>query len=250
MGSEKSSILTCSFCGKELSKAEMVRYRGALACRTCAQAQEPVKDFKEQPFFLLAALGTLIGLIVVTVSVIEALKFVPMQFDFYIPQMMFYFSGISIALFLQAFGVYALNRANLHSVAIITTLATLLAGIAQIAAIWDLVTNGPYYFINSVRFTKGFLYYSYTTAAYALFSIAVGLGILFLLTMVRLDNTSIAAGGLYLVGGSVGVFGFLWPPFGFLHILMYSVAFIFFFTRKESIEKQPIETLDYKTIDA
>jgi hypothetical protein len=172
-----------------------------------------------------------------------------MQFDFYIPQMMFYFSGISIALFLQSFGVYALNRTHLHSVAIITALATFVAGIAQVVAIWDLVTNGPYYFINTVRYTKGFLYYSYTTATYALFSVAVGLGILFLLTRTKLDNTSIAAGALYLVGGSLGVFGFLWPPVGFLHILMYVVAFLFFFTRKEMTEKEPVETLDYKAID-
>jgi hypothetical protein len=249
MGNETSSILTCTFCGKDLSKDEIVRYRGALSCKTCAQAQEPVKDFNERPFFLLAALGTLIGLFVVTVSVIDALSFYPMQFDFYVPQLGFYFSGIFFALILQGFGVYALNRTDLHSVAIITSLATVIAAVAQIVAIWDLATNGPYYVFNSVTYTKGFVYYSYATAAYTLFAIAVGLGILFMLTKTKLENTSIAAGGLYLVGGSLGVFGFLWPPFGFLHILMYAVAFVFFFTRKEIVEKEPIETLDYKTVE-
>ncbi len=249
MGDESSDILTCIFCGKELGKEDIVRYEGALAHRTCALSQEQVKDFKERPFFLLAALGTLIGLFVVTISVIEALTFTPMQFDFYIPHMTFYFSGISIALILQGFGVYALNRTYLYSVAIITALVTFVAGFVQILAVLDLVTNGPFYVFDNISYVKGFTYYSYTSVAYVLFSIAVGLGILLLLSRIKLDNTSIAAGVLYLVGGSLGVFGYLLPPFGFLHIMMYAVAFLFFFTRKEIVEMEPIETLDYKHLN-
>lgn len=249
MDSEKSTILTCTFCGKELSKDEMVRYRGALACRDCALAQKPIEDFNERPFFLLAAIGTLVGLFVVIISAIEALTFVPMQFDFYIPHMAFYFGGMAIALLLQSFGVYALNRAEIHSVAIITALATIIASIAQAVALLDLVMNGPYYIFESITYTKGFMYYSYTTVSYSLFTIAVGLAILFEFTRAKLDNTSIAAGGLYLMGGSLGAFGYLWPPLGFLHILMYIVAFLFFFTRKDIVEEEPIETLDYRAIN-
>jgi hypothetical protein len=248
MGNEKSKLLTCTFCGKEFDKSEMVRYRGALSCKTCAYSQEPVEDFNERPFFLIASIGTLIGLFVVTVTVVEAFNFTPMQVDFYTPDMGFYFGGMAIALVLQGFGVYALNRSGILAIAIIGALAAFVSAIAQIVALWDLMTNGPYYVISDVTLRKGFGYYSYTTTTYIIFSFAVGLGILLLMAQAKLDNTSIAAGALYLIGGTLGIFGYLWPPVGFLHILMYVVAFMFFFTRKNIIEKEPIETLDYKTI--
>ena len=249
MGDEKQSILTCIFCGKELSKSEMVRYRGAISCKDCAKSQEPVKDFKERPFFLLASIGTLIGLFVVTVTVAQVFSFVPMQIDLYIPNMTFYFGGLAIALILQGFGVYALNRSQIQSVGILGALTAFVSAIAQIIAIWDLAIDGPYYVIGSTTFTKGFGYYSYTTVTYTLFSLAVGIGILLLIGNVKLDNTSVVAGAMYLVGGSIGAFGYVWPPMGVLHIFMYVAAFVFFFTRKEIVEKDPVESLDYKSVE-
>ena len=231
-----------------MSKSEIVRYRGALSCRDCAQAQEPIKQFNGRPFFLLAAIGTLVGLFVVTVTAVQALSFVPMQIDLYFPHMTFYFGGMAIALVLQGLGVYALNRSHIYALGIIGALTAFVSAIAQVIAIWDLVANGPYYMIGTNTFTKGFGYYSYSAVTYTLFSLAVGLGILLLIGRTNLDKTSLVAGAMYLVGGSLGAYGFLWPPMGFLHILMYAAAFMFFYTWKDIIEQKPVETLDYKPV--
>ena len=248
MSNEKPTGLTCIFCGKELSKSDAVRYRGAISCRECALAQEPFKDFKEKPFFLLASVGAIIGLFVVTMTVLHALIFAPMEMGFYVPPMMFYFSGIAIALVLQSFGIYALNRSYIYTASVVGVLVTVASALAQVLAIFDLIVDGPYYVIDSQVFAKGFGYFSYVTISYTLFSFAVGLGILLHIGRTRIDNVTVLTGAMFLLGGSLGSFSYIWPPVGFLHIIMYAVAFLFFFTKEELLEEEPIETLDYKVV--
>lgn len=248
MGSEIETILRCTFCGKGLSKTESVRYRGALSCNECAQAQEPFKDFRERPFFILGAFGTLIGLFVVTLTVLQALTYILLMWS-YAPPLIFYFGGLAVALVLQGFGVYALNQSEIPIAGKIGALVAFVSAFAQSVAIWDLIVDGPFYIIDNQTFTKGFGYYPFTVVSYTLFSLIVGLGILLQIGRTRIDNTTIVAGSMYLVGGSIGAFSYSWPPVGFLHIFMYAAAFFFFFTKKEFIEKDPIETLDYKTVN-
>jgi len=242
-------MLSCIFCGKELDKSNAMRYQGAIACSECILAQKHQEDFKERPFFISGSLGALVGLFVVTIGVLYALVFIPTQMDLYIPPLMFYFCGMAISVLFQGFGFYALNREHIHAVGVACLITALASVVTQIIAILDLILNGPIYEIEGVIYTKGFGYYSSTVSTYSLFTIAVGLGAILYFGRTKEENVTIVLGAIYLIGGSMGSFAFLWPPVGFIHIFMYIVAILFFITRTEIVVRGPVETIDYQAVE-
>ena len=247
---EKAKLVSCIFCGKELDASTAMRYQGAIACNECILAQKPKGSFEERPFFIIGALGALIGLFEVTIGVLYALVFTPVMFDFYIPPMTFYYCGMTVSVLLQGLGFYALNRELIPAASIACLLTALVSVITQILAIWDLIIGGPYYEIEGMILTKGFGYYSLTVTMYALFTLTVGLSIILYVGQTKIENVTVAASGMYLIGASFGSLGFLWPPVGFIHVLMYIAAILFFFTRTDIVMKGPVETLDYQIVES
>jgi hypothetical protein len=245
---EEPKLLSCIFCGKELDKSNAMRYQGAIACKECILAQKPQEDFKERPFFIIGALGAVVGLFEVTIAVFSALSFTPLQGDLYIPLLMFYFGGMTFAVLFQGIGFYGLNCEYIPIAGIACILTALASAVTQIAAIWDLIVAGPYYEIEGEIYTKGFGYYSLAISMYALFTLVVGLSVILYIGQTKLENVILVTGVMYLIGGFIGSLGALWPPVGFLHIFMYIIATLFFFTRTELVTRGPIETLGYQTV--
>ncbi len=62
MNQEDSPSVKCIFCGRPLTRDEMVRYRGAIACRECADAAKSEQESYANPaFFIVGGIGALIA---------------------------------------------------------------------------------------------------------------------------------------------------------------------------------------------
>lgn len=242
---EKEKIAKCIFCGKELEKSEIVRYKGALSCRSCAESQEPVHDLREGPLFKLAGIGSLIGLFVVMYAMVHLLRFVPLYAEDYVPPLEIYFTGMIICVGLQSLGFFALNKTYNQAAAIIVSVLGILTVITYTYGLLDIVGNGYYYVVDEFTFVKSYTYYPAIYTTYSLFTLAAGLAVLLFVSNTRTENISMLCAVLYLVIGSVGAFGYISPPVGFIHILLYAAAFGFFVTRKEILEEEPVKTIDY-----
>lgn len=59
---EKKTVVRCTFCGEPLKRDDMVRYRGAVACRQCAEdAKKQQERFTSPVFFTVGGIGALIA---------------------------------------------------------------------------------------------------------------------------------------------------------------------------------------------
>lgn len=244
---EKGSEIRCVFCNRELSKEETVRYRGAISCRECALSQKQVRHQVARPFFLLASIGCIIGLLTVEFNMVYDLMYRQVLLFMYSPPLPLYFAGLSIAVILQSLGFYAINRPINRNVGIEVAVIGLVTALLQIASVMDIIVNGPFVMIEEVLYPKDFTnYFSTTHLVYSLFMLAAGLSILVEIGRTRIQNIAIAAGALYLASGATLASVYIWPSIGFIHILMYVVAFVFFITQRDTPEEKPITTLGYE----
>jgi hypothetical protein len=244
------TILKCVFCGRELSPDTAVRFRGALACQECAASHREVRRFNEAPFYAAAALGCLIGLINVLYAMADALQYAPLGPTIYEPPLQLYFTLFILSVPLQAMGLYALHRVELHKAGILTLLIGLATTAILVVSLYDLMVTGPTYVVNETVFFKSFNYYASASAFYALFMLSAGLGIVLYVGRTKIENWTLAAAAMYLIGGGVAPFSYVVPPFGFVHSIAYAFAFIFFFTRRSSEVTEPVESLEYEPIGA
>lgn len=244
---EEKNEIRCVFCDRKLSREEVVRYRGAISCRECASSQEQTPHMAARPFFLLASIGCIIGLMTVEFNLIYDLMYRQVLLSSYIPPLPLYFTGLSIAVILQSLGFYAMNKPINKNVGILVVIVGLLVALLQIFSVMDIFVNGPFVMIEEVLIPKDFTnYFSTTHLVYSIFVLAAGLSILVEIGHTRIENTAIAAGALYLVSGVTVASAYIWPAVGFLHIVMYAVAFVYFITRRETPEEKPITTLGYE----
>lgn len=247
--SEQETTLKCIFCGKELEKHEIIRYKGALACRDCAHEKGPTKQFNERPFYIIAGLGCIIPIPAILYTVMHGLMFAPLP-GLYSPPLAVYFGAFVISIPLQALGLFALNKTELPRVAILTTVIAIVLTIIQAQALYDFVVLGPTYLGESVILAKDFVYYSLAMVTYTLFMVTAGGAILFGLGRTRLDNPAIAAAGMYILGSGTNLFHQLIPAVGFVHVFIYAVAFVFFMTRENVKEPDAIASVGYQPMDA
>lgn len=233
-----------------MSPAEAVRYRGALSCKDCALSQKPVKEFNETPYYSLASFGCLVGLIATLYAMLHALQYAHQGPSIYVPPLVIYLGALFISVPLQSLGLLALNRVDLPKVAAVSFIVGILATAILVASLYDWLTTGPYYLVEEVVLIKDYYYYGWANFMYVLFIFTAGAGILLYVGRISIENSAIATAGLYFLAGGLNPFGYVLPPVGPVHSLLYAVAFIFFFTRKEVNERQPVETLDYRTVAA
>lgn len=246
---EKDTTVKCVFCGKELDKDTMVRYRGALACRNCAKEKGPTRQFNERPFYILAAIGCIVAIPTILYTVMHGLILGPLP-GTYSPPMAVYFGGFVISIPFQALGFLALNKTELPKVAILTTILSLGLMAIQAWSLYDFVVNGPTYLVETTVHPKDFTYYSLATVTYTLFMATAAGAILIGYGRTNLNNPAVAAGGMYLLGSGTNLFIQILPTVGFFHVFIYAVAFVFFMTRQDVREPDSIASVDYKPMDA
>lgn len=252
MNSEEmeDSTLKCIFCGRKVSPEDAVRYRGALAHRECALAQEPVKEFKETPFYMLAAVGCLIGLVAALYITLHALQYAYLGPSAYLPPLVLYLTAFMLSIPLQSLGLLALNRVELQEVGVLSLAIGIVSTGVFGASLYDRLVTGPYFLLEEMILPKGYTYYGWAVILYILFLGVAGIGIMLYVGRTKIQNTTVAAVGLYLLMAGLVPFGYTMPPVGFVHALLYAAAFVFFFTREDTVEREPVETLDYSNIRA
>ncbi len=244
---EKKSEVKCIFCHKELSGEQIVRYRGAISCRECALSQEQTPRLRARPVFLLASIGCIIGLLTVEFNMLYDLMYRQVLLSSYIPPLPAYLAGLSIAVILQSFGFYAFNKPFNKRVGIMVASVGFITALLQIFSVMEIIVNGPFIVTEETLYPKDFTnYFSTTHLVYSLFVLVAGLSIVVEIGRTKIQNIAIAAGVLYIASGVMGASAYIWLPVGLLHILMYATAFVFFITRKEAPEEQPITTLEYE----
>jgi hypothetical protein len=244
---EKESTVKCVFCGKQLEKSEIVRYRGAISCRDCAKEHGPTKQFNERPFYIIAGLGCIIPIPAILYMVIHGLMFAPLPGP-YAPPLTIYFTALIISIPMQAVGLYALNWVELPRAAILTTVLSFVIMLIQTASLYDFIL-GPTYVVESIAFPKDYLYYSLATTTYTFFMATAGVAILLGLGRTRLDNPAAAAAAMYILGSGTNLFQQILPTVGFVHVFIYAVAFVFFMTREDVNEPESISSVGYHPMD-
>lgn len=236
--------IKCIFCEKELDQHEMVRFRGAISCRECADKQKPLSNpIITKPFLYLAGVGSLIGLVNILYFTIHGYLFTHIYQSAYIQPIVLYFSGMIITLVLFSLGLYAINRVHLHVAAIIGMLTALLVSSISAISLIDFITTGPYYIVDSITYTKTLSYYPDAIAAYTIFGFVAGLSILLHMANIKTENIPLAAVALFLLSSAFAMTSWAMLYASFTHILTYAVTFVFFVTRKEIFEEEPIKPL-------
>jgi hypothetical protein len=240
---EQSSEIKCIFCGNPLRKSEMVRYRGSIACRECAEKQRDAAILNSTTFYYLAAIGCLVALINFIYFTFHGLVFLPLSGPSYVQPLVPYFLAMTVALILISFGLFAISRENLPFAGIIGVLVSLLAAAMSAISLHDFVTNGLTYILDSVTYTKTLNYYSTTLATYSLFCLIAGIVILLHITDYKTENTSIVSASFFLISAFVAMTTWTWIYAGFIHAFTYAVTFAFFITREKKSGQYPIESL-------
>ena len=244
---EEKSEIRCVFCNRKLSREEIVRYRGVISCRECARSQRQIPSQAARPFFLLASIGCIVGLMTVEFNMLYDLMHRQVLLPSYIPPLPMYFAGLSIAVILQSLGFYAINRPINRNVGIEVAVVGLVTALLQIVSVMDIIVNGPFVMIEEVLYPKDFTnYFSTTHLVYSLFMLAAGLSILVEIGRTGIENVAIAAGALYIASGVTVASVYIWPAVGLVHILMYVVVFVYFISRRETPVEKTITTWGYE----
>ncbi len=233
----------CIFCGKELEQHEMVRFRGAITCRECAEKQKPLSNPTTKPFLYLAGVGCLVGMVNFLYFTIHGYLFAHSSGSAYIQPLVAYYAGMTITLVLFSLGLYAINRIHLKIAAVIGMLTALFASAISALSLIDLVTTGPYYIVESITYTRDITYYPNVIAAYSLFGLVAGLSILLHMANIKTENIPLASAGLFLISAALVMTSWAVLYASFIHVLAYAVTFVFFVTRKQIFEEEPIKPL-------
>jgi hypothetical protein len=242
-GSDDVLEIKCNFCGRKLERSEMVRYRGAISCRKCAEEMESKSKPVIKPFIYVAGIGCLVGMVTFIYFTLDVLLYSQISPESYIQPLVPFFTGLTIAMVLVSFGLYAINRVELYQASIISVLVGILTAIPSVIALFDFLTTGPYYVIEEITYTKTLNYYPTVIAAYSLFAIVTALAILLHLTNTKTEIVSIASAALFLVSASVVMSNWTWIIAGFLNTLTYAVAFGFFVSRRVTYDEELIQPL-------
>lgn len=235
--------IKCIFCERDLQKHEMIRYRGAISCRDCAEKQKKVSKLTSTPFFYLAGIGCLIGIVNFVYFTFHGLIYLPGNMTSYIQPLTSYFAGMTMTLVLISFGLYMITRDNLRIAGFIGMLTALLAASTSALALFDFTAMGPYFVVESITYTKTLNYYPTALATYSLFALVAAIVILLHMTDFKTENVSIAAAGFFLISASVAMTAWTWYLAGLIHAFTYALTFAFFVTRERLIEEEPIQLL-------
>ena len=235
--------IKCIFCEKELEKHEMVRYKGAISCRECAEKQKPLSDPITKPFLYLAGVGCLVGIVTFLYFTIHGYLFAPIYESAYIQPLVLYYIGMTITLVLFSLGLYAINRVHLHVAGIIGSLTSLFAASISALSLIDFVTTGPYYIVESTIYIKSITFYPSAIAAYTVFGFVAGLSILLHMANIKTENIPIASAGLFLLSSALVMTSWTLIYASSIHVLTFAITFVFFVTRKQIYEEEPIKPL-------
>ncbi|MHA1138524.1 MAG: ATP synthase subunit I [Candidatus Thorarchaeota archaeon] len=159
----------CIFCEKDLERSKMVRYRGAISCRECAEKQKQKAGSNPiiRPFFYLAGIGCLIGMLNFIYFTFDVYLYSQIDPASYIQPLGLFFGGMVVTIALMAMGLYAINRVHLYISSIVGVLTGIVAAASSVLAVYDFVTAGPYYVIEMVTYTKTISYYPTALVMYA-----------------------------------------------------------------------------------
>lgn len=237
--------IKCIFCGKDLDdRREMVRFRGAIACKECAEKQEPTSSSAMKPFVYLAGIGSFIGMLTFMLFTLRGLLFASLD---YIEPVDLFFTGMMTTFVAIAFGLYAINRIHFHIASIIGMVTALIAAIFSGLAVLDFVTNGPYFVVEEITYTKTIYYYPATLPTFTIFFVVVALSILMHMTNTKTEYVSIASAGMMFVSAGMALFSWGWFLPGFVTAFAFALTFVFFVSRKRIFEEediQPLSSLD------
>jgi len=233
----------CIFCARELEQHEMVRFKGAISCRECAEKQKPLSNPLTKPFLYLAGVGCLVGMVTFLYFTIHGYLYAHISGSAYIQPLVPYYTGMTITLVLFSLGLYAINRVHLHVAGIIGMLTALLASVISALSLIDFVTTGPYYIVESITYTKAITYYPNAIAAYTIFGLVAGLSILLHMANIKTENIPIASAGLFLLSAALVMTSWTLLYASLIHVLAFAVTFVFFVTRKQIVEEEPIKPL-------
>ncbi len=242
--------LKCIFCGKTISAKEAVRYSGALSCNDCAMKQEPVRQFNERPYYIAAAIGCLLGVLAMAYATVHAALYAQVGLSYYYPPLDLYFISLIVAVPLQSLGLYALNHSEPKRASLLFPVLGLFACIVFGLSLADFLIAGPSYVTEGHIdvFAKGYSYYPSVGTVLVLFYLGAGCSILLETGRSKIEYRSVAAGGLYLLASGLLLFPLALPPVGFIHSTMYFTALLFFSTKRDVREPQPLETLGYTPV--
>ncbi|MHA2140311.1 MAG: hypothetical protein ACXADC_05345 [Candidatus Thorarchaeota archaeon] len=118
--SEASELIkvNCTYCGKILLREEMVRYRGAISCRSCAieaQERDKQKIAHYQRWFTFGAVGSLVGVFIATFIQWSGILFFTPEISYVV---------LAAVILMQVFAVYGLYLISDQSI----VLASIVAG--------------------------------------------------------------------------------------------------------------------------
>jgi hypothetical protein len=238
---KENTEIKCIFCGKELNRSEMVRFRGAISCRDCAEKQKTDSNLIVRPFVYLAGIGCLIGMLTFIYFTLHITLYSQAFPTSYIQPLGPFLAGMILTQVFVSFGLYAINRIQLYQASIIGTLTGFLAAVSSAIALFDFITAGPYFTVNESVFTKTLDYYPTVMVTYILFVIVTALAILLHMANTKTEYVSIISAALFLL--STLIVMSIWILAGFLNIVAYAVAFGFFVSRKQDYEELPIQPL-------
>ncbi|MFX0108871.1 MAG: hypothetical protein ACFE7R_11340, partial [Candidatus Hodarchaeota archaeon] len=139
-----SEGVRCVFCGERYQPSELVRYRGALACHTCAgkaKGEELNRQRLVNEWFYLGAVGSALGIIVFSFASVSAILFRLMRADMY-------YGGIAIVMFLQSIAFYGLYLRTSERYVVIPLFLGIAAG--AINSIQAFLTVYPSMNVNSI----------------------------------------------------------------------------------------------------
>ena len=236
--------VNCIFCGKDLGPSdEKVRYRGAISCVECANKQKGSAEPVLRPFYYLAGIGCIVGMLTFAYFTAHVFLFSNIDPESYIQPLVPFYGGLTITVALLSLGLYAINRVHLFIASIVGVLVSIYTSVISGLAVYDVVVNGPYFVIEEITFTKTVNYYSSAIGAYSLFAFVIALAILLHMTNIKTEIVSIAAAALFLLATTIAMSIFTWLIAGFINILVYLVAFVFFVTRRRIYEEAAIQPL-------
>jgi hypothetical protein len=235
--------IKCIFCERDLQKHEMVRYRGAISCGVCAEKQKRESKLTSKPFFYLAGIGCLIGIVNFIYFTFHGLILLPGNETSCIQPLVPYFAGMTITLSLISFGFYMITRDNLRIAGIIGMLTALIAALTSALALFDFVTTGPYYVVESITYTKTLNYYPNTLGTYTLFLLVAAIVILLHMADFKTENVSIASAALFLLSAGIVMTTSTWILAGLIHASAFALTFAFFVTRVKWFEEEAIQPL-------
>jgi len=235
--------IKCSFCERTLERSEIVRYRGAISCRECAEKKSTQSKPMIKPFVYLAGIGCLIGMLTFIYFTLDVTLYSQVFSESYIQPLVPFYAGMTATIVLVSLGLYAINRVHLFQASIVGVLMGILAASSSAMALYDFVTLGPYFVIEEITFTKTIYYYPTVLATYSLFVIVAALSILLHMANIKTETVSIASVALFLLSASIVMSIWTWIIAGALNTLTYAVAFGFFVSRKSVYDEEPIQPL-------